>query len=405
MGWDTIFKSGAFFSIAILLLGCNSRILIRRSFEPEQIDRNYWKILTQLNSFTFTLYYHTDWPTTITAKYSGRYNRPDREQWDGYWEREDVTKVIRLRAWGDWQFAMEGTTWRKTPRGLESKIFDQIEQLFHDAHLEYLGLEKGRFRYRFKPHLPLLDLPEQKHMSGILEIDAKSNLPVRIYCLADDRSAEWDMRFERCNRAGKIKFPFVPAIRIVVTTLKGGVNYFRINEAKTIIRNRLKYLGIECQLKTMGIFPNSKFAVLMDRVFTQPALRMLFGVGRVELWKGEWSDGTGASGVTRPVGRDASKRVVLRTLLAGNQELNTELVPELPVAPPRLLVTISSKEKKGEGLPVLVLDGVVLGVGVWEERDRCSFGDIGGEETARIVAALARQKPLPLELRFDVLGN
>lgn len=403
MGWATIFKSGAFFGI--LLLGCNSRILIKQSFDPERIDRNYWETLTRLNSFSFSLYYRTDWPTTLNVKYSGRYNSPDREQWDGYWEQDDEKKVIRLRAWGKRQFEMEGTAWRKMPRGLESKIFDQIEQVLHDAHLEYLGLKKGRFRYRFKPHLPLLDLPEQKHMSGVLEIDAKSYLPVRIYCWADDRSAEWDMRFDRFNRAGRIKFPFIPAVKIVVTPLKGGVNFFRINQAQAIIRNRLKHLGIEFQLKSMGVFPNSKFAVLMDRVFTRPALRMLFGVGRVEVWGGEWSDRAGVSGVTLPVGRDASKQVVLKTLLAGNQELNAELVPELSVAPPRLRVTISSGEKRGGELPVLVLDGMVLGVGVWEEGDRCSFSDIRGEETARIVAALAGQKPLPLELRFEVLGN
>ncbi|MGQ9677715.1 MAG: hypothetical protein ACUVUD_00320 [bacterium] len=394
----TIFNRRAFLNIAILFLGCCPKLL-KQPFEPEGVDYNYWRNLTRLNSFSFLLYYRTDWPTAIAARYSGRYNSPDWEQWDGYWQRDNVKKLIRLRAKGDEQFEFDGTNWRKVPRGLEAKIFEQIEQVFYEVKLKYLGSGKGRIRYQFMPHLPLLDLPGRKRIIGVLEIDAKLNLPVRIYCYAEDRSAEWDMRFGRFNRAGKIKVPFVPAIRIFVTQLEKGRNYFSVKATKTIILNRLKYLGVESRLKSVGLFSKSKFEVLLDRIFTRPALRMLFSIGQVELWEGEWSDSALISAL--PVAGDVSRRVVLKKLLASNQQLNTELVIDLPEAR-RLRVTISSGAKGGGGIPVLVLDGVVLGVGVWESAERCNFGAIGGDEVVQIIAALAEQEPLPINLRVDV---
>jgi len=402
LSWAPIFKKHALIGITVFFLGCSAK-LVRQNLEPERADREIWKSLTRVSSFSFSLYYHTDWPTTISARYSGIYNSPDREKWDGYWERENEKRMVQLRAKGDVQFAMEDGRWEKMPRGVETKIFDQIEQVLQNTELEYLGLEKGRFRYQFKPNLPLLDLPGLKHIIGILEIDAKSGLPLRIYCCADDRSAEWDMRFERFNQAGRIKFPFVPAARVLLDA-SGTVNFFKIKKAKAIIQNRLKFLGVECRFNSSGLLSCSKFEVKLNEVFTHPTLRLLFGTGRVEIWDAVWSDSLYSSGKSLPVAGDAAKQVVLKTLLAGNQELNAEPIFDPPIVP-KLRTVVRAGQDRSRGLTVLVLDGVVLGIGVWEDAERCVFSDIGSPETVRTIAALASQQPLPLEFQVTVRDN
>ncbi len=367
------------------------------------MDKDIWKSLNRLNSFSFSLYYHTDWPTTISARFSGVYNIPDREKWDGYWEREKDRKTVRIRAKGEWQFALEDSGWYKMPRGVESRIFKQIEQVLHNAQLEFLGLEKGRYRYRFKPNLPLLDLPGLKQIIGILEMDGRTGLPRRIYCYAEDKSAEWEMRFGRFNRAGRIKFPFVPAVSVFLDAAEAK-GIFKINKAKSIIRNRLKFLEVESQFKSLGFLSCNKFEVLIDRNFSNPTLRLLFGMGRVEVWDAVWADSGDFSGKSIPVAGDASKQVVLKTLLASNQQLKAEPVFDLPVGA-RLRTIVPAGPRKSQGVTVLVLDGAVLGIGVWEDAERCSFADIGGDEMVRVVAALASQEPLSFGFRVNVRNN
>lgn len=398
----TIFNKRVVFGIIILILGCSPKF-VRPEFDPERVDKDIGKSLNRLNSFSFSLYYYTDWPTTISARFSGVYNSPDKEKWDGYWEREKDRKMVRIRAKGEWQFVWEDSGWYKMPRGVESRIFEQIEQVLHNAQLEFLGLEKGRYRYRFKPNLPLLDLPGLKQIIGILEIDSRSGLTTRIYCYAEDKSAEWEMRFGRFNRAGRIKFPFVPAVRLFLDAAEAK-GIFKINRAKSIIRNRLKFLGVESQFKSLGFLSCNKFEVLIDRNFSNPTLRLLFGMGRVEVWDAVWADSGDFSGKSIPVAGDAAKRVVLKTLLASNQQLKAEPVLDLPVGA-RLRTTVPAGPRKSKGLTVLVLDGAVLGIGVWEDAERCIFAEIGGDEMVRVVAALASQEPLSFGFQVNIRNN
>ncbi|NPV13325.1 hypothetical protein HPY86_00100 [candidate division WOR-3 bacterium] len=402
MNLATISNKRLLFGIVALFLGCSPKF-VGPPIDPERVDKDIWKSLNRLNSFRFSLYYYTDWPTNISARFSGGYNSPDKEKWDGYLEREEYRKMVRIRARDDWQFVQEGKGWFKMPRGVESRIFDQIEHVLHNAQLEFIGLEKGRYRYRFKPNLPLLDLPGLKQIVGVLEIDAKSGLPLRIYCYAEDKSAVWDMRFERFNRTGRIKFPFVPAVSVILDAA-AAKGIFKINRAKSIIRNRLKFLGVESQIKSLDFLSCDKFEVLIDRNFSNPTLRLLFGMGRVEVWDAVWADSLDFSGKSLPVAGDASKRVVLKTLLASNQQLKAEPVLDLPVGA-RLKTTVLAGQSKSKGLTVLVLDGAVLGIGVWEDAEMCSFADIGGDEIVRVVAALASQEPLPFGFQVNVRNN
>lgn len=402
MNLATISNKRLLFGIVALFLGCSQKF-VRPPIDPERVDKDIWKSLNRLNSFSFSLYYYTDWPTTISARFSGGYNSPDKEKWDGYLEREKDRKVVRIRAKDDLQFVQEGKGWYKMPRGVESRIFDQIEQVLHNAQLEFLGLEKGRYRYRFKPNLPLLDLPGLKQIVGVLEIDAKSGLPLRIYCYAEDKSAVWDMRFGRFKRAGSIKFPFVPVMRVILDAAEAK-GIFKINRAKSIIRNRLKFLGVESQFKSLDFLSCDKFEVLIDRNFSNPTLRLLFGMGRVEVWDAVWADSLDFSGKSLPVAGDAAKRVVLKTLLASNQQLKAEPVLDLPVGA-RLKTTVLAGQRKSKGLTVLVLDGAVLGIGVWEDAEMCSFADIGGDEMVRVVAALASQEPLSFGFQVNIRNN
>ena len=56
----------------MLLLSCASVIHRPRPIAPEQAGAGAWERLTKLESFGFTLSFHTDMPFPIEVRFTGR---------------------------------------------------------------------------------------------------------------------------------------------------------------------------------------------------------------------------------------------------------------------------------------------------------------------------------------------
>ncbi|MGQ9708712.1 MAG: hypothetical protein ACUVUR_07575, partial [bacterium] len=271
---------------------------------------------------------------------------PDREAWDGFYERHGERVRVCLRAKGEIQFAKNDSGWQSQPRGLETKILEQIEQVLYDSKLEFLSEEKGRYRFRFNPQMTLIDPLRAKGLTGILEVDRVTALPVRIYCADDRKSAELDIRLDRFNRAGGVNIPFVPVMRLSLVPNRQRLSRSEQREAATILKQRLTELGIEHRLKWTGV----GYDLRIDRMMTGRSLELLASTGRVEVWTGVWADldsptewGKMEGGGVRRVmvAGDAAKQVILQRQVADNQQMDAKADCNLPFKP-ELVIELKS---------------------------------------------------------------
>jgi len=166
----------------LLASSCASLLRAPQPMAPEQAGAGAWERLTRLESFGFTLAFHTDVPFPIEVRFAGRRVQPDREMWAGCMRRRTETSRVELRAEGPDQYEKEQSGWRRTMRGIETRILEQGEGALRGRPLEFAGVEHGHYRYTFKPDLPILDPTRSKKLRGVMEVDPRSGLPVRLYC-------------------------------------------------------------------------------------------------------------------------------------------------------------------------------------------------------------------------------
>jgi hypothetical protein len=417
-----------------LFLSCVPTVA-RSPVAINQIDNRCWEGLRNLKSFRFNVFYRTDVPVAVEARFSGIWEHPDREAWDGFYKREGKRTAVCLRAQSEVQFEKSDPGWQPHPRGLETKILGQIEQVLYERKLEFVREEKGRYLFRFQPQMSLIDPLRVKDLAGILEVEKVSALPVRIYCADKLKSAEWEIRLSGFNRAGRVHIPFVPVMSFNLIPLGPGLVQSEKARAGTILKQRLAELGIEHQLK----WTRAGLELKIARSMSARALRFLTGKGRVEVWTGIWADSanwhqqTGSQetlALQLSVHGDAAKSVILQKLLADNQGMRAKVDCELPFQPkliiefkerPSLLPFASSQfpvlnqepnsglavaegtpKNQAPALFVLVVDGSGIDVTTMASDNRFVFSDVGGEEMVRIIAALTNSQPLPIDFQvFD----
>lgn len=391
-------------SIAVLFtfIMCPTAIS-RKNVSSEQINSHYRESLARLRSFRFWLHYQSDAPVAIRARFAGKWQSPDREEWNGFWEGEGKREKVCLCASDDRQFELTPLGWQVAKRGLETKLLDQIQQVFHGATLELIGEERGKYLYRFRPNLPLIDPGGVKGLKGIVEVDHYSGLPVRIYCVDEQKRNEWELRLDRFNRAGSVKIPFVPVLRATLSSVGYRWTCGERKRAMVIMEERLKELGVDFRMS----WGRAGIDLAIDRMIARPGLELLFSVGRVEVWRGEeiqqtLSDSEGKNAI--PIAGDEARKVILRTLLGQNGSLYAEPEFDLPVEP-KLRVSFNSGLIEEGGLVVLVVDGIAISIGKADGEKGFVFTDIGGKEKVGIIAALANHPALPREFRVMLKGE
>ena len=356
---------------------------------PEQAGAGAWARLARLNSFGFTLSFHTDVPFPIEVRFTGKCELPDREVWTGYMRRRTDVSRVELRAEGPDQYEKEGSSWRRTMRGIKTRVLEQGEGAFRGKSLVFAGTEHGRYQFTFNPDLPILDPTRMKKLKGVMEVDPHSGLPVRLYCADSARTAEWELRLGRFNRAGSVVVPYQPAMTVEARPARA-LSRAEFGGAVGILNERLAKLGWDCRLRRTG----SALTLLLGQSKSHRQVEWLFSRGDVGVWQGRWAGvGDPQDSVTAlEVGGDAARRVVLVQLLGGNGQLGETVRAETPLAA-RLEVSVAVPDTTGPA--VLVVDGRALSAAMPGLNGKLLFSDIGSEDDVRVIAALVAFSTMP----------
>jgi hypothetical protein len=361
---------------------------------PEQAGAGAWGRLAQLRSFGFTLGFQTDVPFPIEVKFTGAREQADREVWSGSMRRRSEVSRVELRAEGPDQYEREQSGWRRTMRGIETKVLEQGEGAFRGRPLQFTGTERGRYRFAFKPDLPILDPTQTKRLTGIMEVDVRSGLPVRLYCSDSAKTAEWELRLGRFNRAGPVGVPYEPAMSVDARPTKR-LSRTAFGRTTAILKQRLAKLGWDCRLRGTA----RGLTLLLGQPKSRRQVDLLFSRGSVEVWQGRWVATGESTDAAVEVGGDASRRVVLEHLLAANEQIAAEVRTTTPLA--AALVTSVALPDKG-GPAILVVDRTAISAASPDPDGKLLFRDIGSEDDARVIAALANGGVFPTDFGITV---
>ena len=384
--------------VALLTLSCAGFMHNARPMAPEQAGAGAWERLAHLRSFGFTLSFHTDMPLPIEVRFSGAREQADREVWSGYMRRRTEMSRVELRAEGPEQYEREPSGWRRTMRGIETKVLEQGEGAFRGRPFEFVGTQRGRYRFVFKPDLPILDPTQTKKLTGVMEVDPRSGLPVRLYCSDAAKAAEWELRLGRFNRAGSVDVPYEPAMTVDARPTRP-LSRTAFGSAVAIINARLVKLGWEHRLRRTS----RGLVLLLGQPKSRRQVESLFSRGNVEVWQGRWigtgestdaAVGLGGPGRTVEVGGDASRRVLLEHLLAANEQIAAEVQTTTPLT--AALVTSVATSEAGEPA-ILVVDNSALSAASSDPDGKLVFRDIGNEDDVRVIAALAAGGVIPAD--------
>jgi hypothetical protein len=365
-----------------------------RPMAPEQAGAGAWERLAQLRSFGFTLSFHTDMPLPIEVGFSGVREQADREVWSGHMRRRTELSKVELRADGPDQYEKEQSGWRRTMRGIETRVLEQGEGAFRGRPLEFAGAERGRYLFTFKPDLPILDPTQTKKLTGVMEVDVRSGLPVRLYCSDSARTAEWELRLGRFNRAGSVDVPYEPAMTVDARPARP-LNRAAFGRAVAVVKERLAKLGWEHRLRRTS----RGLILLLRQPKSRRQVELLFSKGSVEIWQGRWI-GTGeTTGTAVEVGGDAARRVVLERRLAANEQIAAEVRTTTPLAA-ALVAAVALPDDRGPA--ILVVDRAALSAAGSAPDGKLVFQDIGNEDDVRVIAALAGGGVIPSDFSITV---
>jgi hypothetical protein len=380
----------------LFLLSCASVIHRAEPIPPKQAGVGAWDRLAKLESFTFTLSFHTDMPFPIEVRFTGRREQPDREVWSGTMRRRSEESRVELRAEGTDQYEKEQSGWNRTIRGIETRILEQGEGAFRGRSLEFAGTVRGRYSFSFVPDLPILDPTRTKKLTGVMEVDPRSGLPSRLYCSDSAKTAEWELTLSRFNRAGKVDVPYLPAMTVDARPLRP-LNRADADRTLEILNQRLAKLGWDHRLGRT----RSGFSLMLGQPKTRRQVDLLFSRGRVEVWQARWVPPEEPAG-TAPVlevGTDASRRVVLVRSLGENERIGAIVRASTPIS---AALETSLAVMDTSGPVVLLLDRTALSAARPGQDGRIAFEELGNEDEVRIIAALAAGGVIPADLAIAV---
>jgi hypothetical protein len=272
-------------------------------------------------------------------------------------------------------------------RGIETRVLEQGEGAFRGRSLEFTGTEHGRYLYSFKPDLPILDPTQTKKLTGVMEVDPRSGLPVRLYCSDSARTAEWELLLGRFNRAGSVDVPYEPAMTVHASPTRR-LGRAAFSRAVATIELRLAKLGWEHRLRRTS----RGLLLLLGQPKSSRQVELLFSKGNVELWQGHWLANDESTGMAVEVGGDAARRVVLEHLLAANEQIGAEVRTTTPVAA-ALVTSVALSDTRG--LAILVVNRAAISAAGPGPDGKLLFQDIGSEDDVRVIAALASAGVLP----------
>jgi hypothetical protein len=361
---------------------------------PEQAGTGAWERLTQLRSFGFALTFHTDMPLPIEVRFTGIREQADREAWSGYMGRRAEMSRVELRAEGPEQYEKEPSGWHRTLRGIETRVLEQGKGALGGNPLKFMRAEHGRYLFTFKPDLPILDPSQNKRLAGVMEVDSRSGLPVRLYCSDSARTAEWELRLGRFNRAGPVSIPYEPAMTVDARPT-GRLNRTAFGRTTAVLNQRLAKLGWDCRLRGTA----RGLTLLLRQSKSRRQVELLFSRGSVEVWQGRYVGVGESSDAAIEVGGDAARRVVLERRLGANKQIAAGVRTATPQAA-ALVFSVALPDNRG--LAVLVVNRTAMSAASSGPDGKLVFQDIGNADDVSVIAALADCDVIPTDFGLTV---
>jgi len=328
---------------------------------PGGCGKGYWDKLNTAKSFSFDLRYHTDVPFKISASFRGTRQSTDRESWDGEWMRGAEREPVTLRAAGPVQYERDGGVWRRTQRGLETKILDQAGPVLRGVKLRPAGRERGRYVYEFNPEVPIIDPAQTRKLLGRLELDARTGLPLRVYCSDSVKAARMGAQVQRLQPPGEDR-------RALSSGPDGGggaesaTQPNRVGGGARVVEARLTSMGTECRISRT----RAGFRLELDRAFSPGQLGLMVGRGQVEVWSGSPAGDSLVrdTAIVVGIGGDAARRIRLGRRLAGPDDLELQPRLDLPVDP-RIAASFPALRGAAfrDSMVVLLVDGAAVSSG------------------------------------------
>jgi len=396
----------------VLVLACVPAVSRGGRVDPENAPTEVWQRLAGLRSFRFKLRYHTDVPFSLAAECRGAKINPDRELWRVVWRRGGERSSTVLIGAQESQFELSARGWQRTVRGVETRVVDQARNVLGQGTVVLKEERRGRLVYTFRPAVPLLDPTGTKPLAGVLEIESKSGLPLRLSCSDSMQSAEWELTFGGFNQPVRVVVPFVVAQRLLAAPIER-LGRRTIGVAVNTIEKRLADLGWLARLRRV----RGGLELVFDQERPRRQVELLLSAARVEVWQAAWlSDSLGRpSGCARgralcdswvlPVGDDVARKVVLEKLVAANPGIEAEPDISLPVEP-KLTLSLPGSAIDTVAAYALVIDGKVLSVTGGEPGQKpgtLRFTGLGNEAMVRLLVALANHEPLPTSFNVVVV--
>lgn len=375
-------------------LGCYRYVSLERPPDAYIAAKETWVRLEQLESFRFRLNYRSSAPLFLGGSFTGTWQRPDREWWRGFrWRGTEVDRV-ELRAAGEIQYEKQPTGWKKTVRGVETRILQQVRQVLGEGNVIPHDSTAYTYVYRFESKLPILDPARQRVFSGRLEIHRRSGLPRRMLCQDSAGTVQWSLLLDRYNRAGKVVLPFVGMQELSIGS-QNRLSRAQLGQAVRTLRLRLEKLGWEYSLKRK----RGQLVLSLDRRLSADALALLLAAGQMEL---RTAASTADGGLQ--VGDDVSFRVRTGSLLARNGDWSV-VEESAPLPEPKIVFVPSEAGHQklpalGDSLVAFILDGKVLDCARISADGRFIFSFPGRPELASILAVVVSLPASPAGFRI-----
>lgn len=398
--------------VAVLVTCSCAHRAVRPEAPPQTTPEQVLQGLAQLRSFSFRLWYRAGEPLELQADFRGVWQSPSRELWVGYWRRGGVVTDIRMVGDDIVQYEQQirrracplyangdDGEWRRSPRGVETQILEQLKSTLEGRKLLYIGSTGGQHAFTFSTVVPLLDPMRQRQLRGLLLLGRRTGLLESVRCDDDSGTTLWEVSFSRFNRAVDIEVPFV-AVSCLLIEPEVSVAMWDGWRMSSCLQGRFKLLGWRYRMYRKGC---RRYRVCFDRDVPRSLAQLVFGRGVVELWAVQPVDSASLGDSVKCIAGDVANQVSLQRLLGRNRSLQVRLDSSVQIDP-ALVVRCPAGDSIAR-MVVLLVDGECIGVARCREDGSARFGNIGREDQLRVLAAITSTDPLPTRCRIVEYGH
>ena len=389
----------------IISLSCAPKIIrptIPKDLPPNEIPRLSFNQLKNQKSFRFNLHFKTDIPALVEAEFEGSVVLPNQEERTGTWQQMGEKVTTQIKGVGDFQHELKEGKWEIHPRGEESNILIEIERILTFSQFEFISKDSRQMVFTFKPNLVFLDPTRTKPMNGVLFIQSSSLLPERIRVSDSAKTTFWGIQFNDYNRIKKFAQPFIPVVRIQLTS-ESKID----SKAKSVLIERFQRLGYQSKTKAISAKPGTILEIQLERDISEPILNLLISQGEVKIYSGDWLEAETTLSDTGQIKYFQFKPVKVLQLIFTNQAIE-RAEPILDQGPePTLDLYLNPKNTfkyQGPGKYLfLELNNELIGYSLIspnQSLDKLTFKEIGDVIKVTTIATIINSGQIKHSFKF-----